>query len=198
MEKKIDEIYKEALNSDGLITTKEIENLGIDRHNIKRYVDDGLMVRESRGIYYMANEIPDEYTSIQKRSSKAVYSYGTALFFHGLSDRVPMWLDMTLPQGYNANRLKKDNPNLRIHYVKSEALSLGKERIKTPQGCSVTAYNKERCICDIIKDQKKVDKQIYIDAIKAYFSSNYNAIELIKMAKTIGVENEVRKYMEVL
>lgn len=198
MSKNIDVLYEEAKNSNGLITTKEIERLGIGRYNIKDYVNEGLLVRESKGIYSVAKEMPDEYAVIQKRSQKAVYSYGTALFFHGLSDRVPRVIDMTLPQGYNASRLKKANPNLRIHYVKPEIMEIGAMELKTPQGSKVKAYSKERCICDLIKNQKKVDKQIFIQTLKTYFSEPYNPRNIIKMAKTIGVETEVRKYMEVL
>lgn len=198
MNKKIDVIYKQAQESDGLITTKEIEGLGIGRYNIKDYVSEGLLVRESKGIYSVAKEVPDEYAAIQKRSQKAIYSYGTALFFHGLSDRVPRTIDLTLPQGYNASRLKKTNPDLRIHYVQPDVLNLGVEELKTPHGSMVRAYNKERCICDLIKNQKRVDKQVFTQAIKTYFSGAYNPRAIIKMARAIGVEGEVRKYMEVL
>ena len=198
MSEKIEIIYSEAQKSDGLITTKEIENLGIGRYRIKDYVDEGLLVRESKGIYSVAKEMPDEYAALQKRSQKMIYSYGTALFFHGLSDRVPRAIDVTLPQGYNANRLKKANPNLRMHYVQSEILELGVEELRTPQGAMVRAYNKERCICDLIKNKKRVDKQLFTQSIKTYFSERYNPRNIIKMAKIIGVENDVRKYMEVL
>lgn len=198
MRDKVELIYGEALKSDGLITTKEIENLGIGRYMIKDYVEEGLLVRESKGIYSVAKEMPDEYAALQKRSQKAVFSYGTALFFHGLSDRVPRTIDMTLPQGYNASRMKKSNPDLRIHYVRPEILELGAEYLKTPQGSVVKAYNRERCICDLIKSRKRVDKQIFTQAIRAYFSEPYHPRAIIKMAKEIGVENEVRKYMEVL
>ena len=161
-------------------------------------MSEGLLVRESKGIYSVAKEMPDEYATIQKRSQKAIYSYGTALFFHGLSDRVPRTIDMTLPQGYNASRLKKTNPDLRIHYVQPDVLDLGAEDLKTPQGSKVRAYNRERCICDLIKNQKRVDKQVFTQAIKVYFSKPYNPRAIIKMARAIGVESEVRKYMEVL
>ena len=198
MSDKIEIIYGEAQKSDGLITTKEIEDLGIGRYKIKDYVDGGLLIRESKGIYSVTREMPDEFAVLQKRSQKAIYSYGTALFFHGLSDRVPRTIDMTLPQGYNASRLKKANPDLRIHYVQSCVLELGSEYLKTPQGSIVRAYNRERCICDLIKNQKRVDKQVFIQAIRTYFSGPYNTEAIIKMAKVIGVESEVRKYMEVL
>lgn len=198
MSKNIDVIYKYAHNFDGLITTKEIESLGIERYKIKDYVNEGLLLRESKGIYSVLKEMPDEYVTIQKRSQKAIFSYGTALFFHGLSDRVPRIIDITLPQGYNASRLKKANSNLRIHYVQSDILNLGVEDLKTPQGSNVKAYNKERCICDLIKNKKRIEKQIFIQVIKTYFSRSYNPRAIIKMAKAIGVEMEVRKYMEIL
>ena len=198
MKDKKDIICEEAQKSDGLITTKKIESLGIGRYILKDYLDSGFMVRESRGIYSITRERPDEYAALQKRSEKAIYSYGTALFFHGLSDRVPRVIDITLPQGYNASRLKKANPELRIHYVQPEVLEIGAEELKTPQGSTVKAYNRERCICDLIKHHKKVDKQIFTQAIKIYFSEPYNTRDLIKMSKIIGVEDEVRKYMEVL
>ena len=39
MSKIIKAIYEEAQKSNGLITTKEIENLGIGRYKIKNYVE---------------------------------------------------------------------------------------------------------------------------------------------------------------
>lgn len=198
MNEKMEIIYVEAQKSDGLITTKEIENLGIGRYKIKEFLDQGLLVRESKGIYSVVKEMTDEYAALQKRSQMMVYSHGTALFFHGLSDRVPGIIDVTLPQGYNASRLKRAYPNLRIHYVQPEVLETGVLELKTPQGATVKAYDRERCICDLIKDQKKTDKQIFTHAIKMYFSNPYNPRALIKMAGIIGVKNEVRTYMEVL
>ena len=198
MNKIIEQIYDYAKQNDGIITTKEIENLGIGKHIIKDCIDEGILIREYKGIYSLVKEMPDEYTALQKRSNKMIYSYGTALFFHDLSDRVPRTLDLTLPQGYNASRLKKAKLNLRIHYVQPKILNIGVIDIKTPQGSIVKAYNKERCICDLIKHKSKVDKQLFIQAVKTYFSNPYNHRDIIKMSKLIGVENEIRKYMEVL
>ena len=198
MTKSKDILYGKAQDNDGLLTTKEIEELGIGRHNIKKYIEDGFLVKESHGIYSVSEELPDEYASFQKRSEKIIYSYNTALFFHGLSDRVPRIIDITLPQGYNANRFKKYNENIRIHYVKQDVLNIGVEYVKTPQGCTVKAYNKERCICDIIKHKSRVEKQIYTHAIKTYFTGIYNPKDIIEMSLIIGVEDEVRNYMEVL
>ncbi len=198
MNKRKEIICEKAQKSNGLITTKEIEELGIGRYKIKDFIGDGFLVRESKGVYSVTKESTDDYAAIQKRSQKAIYSYGTALYFHGLSDRVPRTIDITLPQGYNANRLKKANPKLRIHYVQPKILNLGVQDLITPQGAVVKAYNKERCICDLVKYRKRIDKQLFTQVIKTYFSETYNPRDILKMAKVIGVENDIRKYMEVL
>ena len=198
MSDKVDNIIKKAEESGGLIKTSDIQELGNNRTYIRELVDEGLLVRESHGIYSVKGESPDEYAVIQKRSPKLIFSYGTALFFHGLSDRVPRVIDLTVPQGYNVSRIKKSFDNLRFHYVKPEVLMEGAEAVSTPQGFEVVAYNKERCICDLIKAEGNIDKQIYTQALRNYFVHSLNSRELIKMAKIIGVEEEARRYMEVL
>ena len=195
---KLEKVSEIARDNNGLISTGEIESVGISRANIVKLTDSGLLVKESRGIYSVASEMSDEYAAIQKRSGRLIFSYGTALFFHGISDRVPQKIDITVPQGYNVSRIKKDHANLRFHYVKPELLDLGAEVITSPQGSNVVAYNKERCICDIVNAYNKVDKQIFTQAIKEYFEGGYSARSLIKMARILGVEEEIRKYMEVL
>ena len=194
----INKIYEEARKYNGLIKTKKIEELGIPRRKIRHLLDERILVRESQGVYSVPDSVTDEYAIIQRRTDKLVYSYGTALYFHGLSDRVPHYIDVTVPQGYNVGRLKKSYPRLRFHYVKPELLNMGATEVTTPQGSNIIAYSPDRCICDFIKSEKRVDKQVYIQAIKEFFSSDYKSREILKMAKTIGVELEVRRYMEVL
>lgn len=187
-----------AESSDGIITTKQVEEAGLSRKVIKPYVEDGLLIKESQGIYSLADVLVDEYKLIQIRSEKVVYSYGTALYLHDMSDRVPHIIDVTVPQGYNASRIKKDHPTIRFHYVKKELWDLGIVNIKSPMGAEVRVYDKERCICDLIRDKKEIDMQLYTQAIKEYFKSGSNTRKLLKYGKQFGVEEKIRTYMEVL
>ncbi len=198
MSNKVDDIKKRAEESGGLVKTSDIQELGNNRTYIKGLVDSGFLVRESHGIYSVKGENSNEFAIIQKRSTKLIFSYGTALFFHGLSEKVPGHIDVTVPQGYNVSRIKKSFDNLRFHYVKPEVLMEGVEKLSTPQGTKVCVYNKERCICDLVKSEGNIDKQIYTQALQIYFANYLKTRELIKMAKIIGVEKEVRRYMEVL
>lgn len=57
----------------------------------------------------------------------------------------------------------------------------------------------ERCICDIISGRKSIDEQIFINAMTGYFKNqDKNIRNLIKYSKILGIEDEIRKYAEIL
>lgn len=197
-DKVIHKIKEISEQSAGIITTKEVEEAGICRGTLKRYVEQGLLIRESKGIYSLAEEMPDEYAMLQKRSDKMIFSYGTALFLWGMSDRVPHTMSVSVPQGFNSTRIKKDNPKVVFHYVKKELWEIGITTTKTSLGNTVLLYDKERCICDLVMIKKEIDKQLYIQAIREYFGGEYNARKIIKYSKQFGIEEKIRDYMDVL
>ena len=66
-------------------------------------------------------------------------------------------------------------------------------------GNLVRLYNKERCICDLIKDRKKYEVQLYQTAIKEYMSSkDKNLTLLVDYAVKLGVRDEVMVYVEIM
>ena len=193
-----DKVQNKAAENDGIIRTRDVEEMGIYRGYLKDMVDSGSLVRESKGIYTVTSDTPDEYSLIQSRSDRLIFSYGTALYLLGMSDCVPSIIDVTVPQGYNVSRIKKSYPSIRFHYVKPDVLFEGVKTVITPQGYRVKVYDEERCLCDLIKDKKKIDKQLFTQAVKEYFAGSHSARKLLKMAKLFGVEDDTRMYMEVL
>ncbi len=192
------EIRKIADENSGFIKTSVVEAAGISRPMLSKYVQEGKLEQVRKGLYVLADDLADEFALIQLQSTKAIFSYGTALYLWGLSDRTPHRFDITVPQGSNISRLKRDNPTLRCHYVQSEVYDMGITEIRSPQGAMIRLYDKERCICDLIRDKDKVDIQIYTQAIKDYFNTKADRRKLLKYSKVLGVEEKVRTYMEVL
>lgn len=187
-----------AEDNNGLIRTSQVEGLGISRPMIRKYLKTGKLEKIRKGLYILSDDFADEYALLQARSQKAVFSYGTALFLWDLSDRTPHVYDVTFPRGTNSNSLKKDIPNLRCHYVQQEIYGLGITEIKSPQGALVKVYDRERCICDLIRDKNQIDMQLYSQAIKGYFKSQPNIRKLLKYGKIFNIEDKIRTYMEVL
>lgn len=187
-----------AEEGNGIVKTSDVEAAGISRPMLKKYVDMKKLEPVRKGLYTLTDEFIDEFALLQAQSAKIVYSYGTALFFWGMSDRAPNTLDITLPRGTNISRLRRDYPNLRCHYVQAEVYALGITETKSPQGGMVKLYDRERCICDMIRDKEQIELQLFTQAIKDYFRTNPNYRKLLKYGRVFGIEDKIRTYMEVL
>lgn len=187
-----------AEDGDGFIRTRQIEDAGISRPMLKKYMDAGKLERVRKGLYTLKDGLADEYSLLQAQCSQAVYSYGTALFLWGMSDRTPHLIDITVPHGTNLSRLRRDNPELRCHYVQKDFYELGISETVSPQGGSVRVYDKERCICDLIRNKDQMELQLFTQAIKDYFKGKTNPRKLLKYGKLFGIEDKIRTYMEVL
>ena len=124
--------------------------------------------------------------------------YGTALDLWGMTDRIPHSFDVTVPSGTNMSRIRKDLPDLRVHYVRKVLHEIGAAETVTPLGSKVRLYDKERCICDLIRSRKNMDMQLYSGAIREYFSDHPNMRKLLKYGKQFGIEDKIRTYSEVL
>lgn len=192
-------LVKEYLENNSSITNKDAEKLGSNRRVLAELVKEGKLERIRPGLYQKKGDIVDDFALISANSKRIIFSHHTSLYLHDLSDRTPNVFDITVPQGYNAGHIKKRYERIQVHYVKKELHEIGLIKLDSPLGNSILSYDMERTICDIIIDRKNIDKQIFVDGITRYFkSSNKNLINLIKYSRYFGIEEEVRKYMEVL
>ena len=190
---------KEYIKENIVITNKEAEKFGYTRYNLSELTKSGQLERLRPGLYQLKGKVIDDFVLISSNSNRIIFSHQTAIYLHDLSDRTPNVFHISVPQGYNASHIKKRYEDLQVHYVKKDLYEIGKTEIKSPQGNLIPIYDIERTICDIIIDRKKIDKQIFTDAIKRYFNSNNkNLRRLIKYSRLFKIEDEIRRYMEVL
>ena len=92
------EIKRIADENSGFIKTSAVEAAGISRPMLRKYVEDGKLEQVRKGLYVLADDLADEFALIQLQSTKAIFSYGTALYLWGLSDRTPHRYKITIPQ----------------------------------------------------------------------------------------------------
>ena len=183
----------------GIVSAGDVQKAGIDRLCLYESLKKGTVLKEFHGNYVLADDQPDEFRVIQSRSDKLIFSHGTALYLHGVSDKVPHDLDITVPQGDNVSRIKKCYENTKFHYCKKELWNLGITTLKTPQGYDVKAYDLERCICDLIKEKDKFEVQTFQTAMKSYMrSSDKELTKLLSYAYKLNMKDEIMKYIEVM
>ena len=193
------DILEKYFLENNIITNKQAEAIGIKRHTLASLAKKGEIERVKNGVYKKKNALDDDFSVISLNNKQVVFSFHTALYLLGFNDRTPNIFHISVPQGYNVKHIKRKCSHIKVHYVKRDLLYVGAIEIKTPLGSQVKCYNMERCICDIVSERKSVDKQIFTDAIIGYFKSrDKNIRNLIKYSKLLGIEDEIRKYMEVL
>lgn len=191
-------VYELMKVNAGILTSKVAGENGIDNKVLQRLCKDGDIERISRGIYLDANYIEDEYLVMQLRCKQCIFSHETALYLHGLSDRNPIELTVTVPSGHNT-RLMEDKKKYQFFYVKKELHEMGLISLKSNFGNLVKVYDIERTICDCIKKRKELDSDLVVSAIKEYMRlSNKNLPKLLEYADKLNVRREVKQYMEVL
>ena len=168
----------------------------IPRFNLTKLIKDDKIERVSRGVYIKKNELADEFVILQSKSKNAIYSNTTALYLHGLSNRIPIRYDITVKSGYKGSLQKEKNVNL--FYTKKELLELGVTDYKLDSGNIIRVYDLDKTICDIIKNKKKIDAEIFNKAIREYFySKKKNTLKLYEYAKKMNIYNKVRDTFEV-
>lgn len=192
-----EKILKIMKNNGGYITAKELEENNINRYFLTKMIERKQIKRISRGYYGLADYNADEYYKTISASEKAVFSMNTALYLHNLSDRTPLVYDITVPYYYGGSL--RNNKNVNLYFVKSSILNLGKIEMTSPFGMKIKVYDKERTICDIVKNRNNMDMEIFSKAIKTYIKSSDKKLnKLMKYAKELKIENKIREYMEVI
>lgn len=185
------------LFKNGYLTTKDVTNNNIPRTYLTKLVKENKIERVSRGIYIKKNELTDEFIILQSKSKNAIYSNATALYLYGLSNRIPIKYDITINSGYNGSLQKNDDVNL--FYIKKELLNLGVTNYKLSSGNIIKVYDLDKTICDIIKNKKKIDAELFNKAIREYFySKEKNTLKLYEYAKKMNIYDKVRNTFEVL
>lgn len=191
-ENKIFKLFK-----NGYLLTKDINDNNIPRVYLTKLINEDKIERVSHGVYIKKGNMIDDFLVLQSKSKNAIYSNMTALYLYGLSNRIPIKYDITVNSGYNGSLQKCANVNL--YYTRKDLLGLGVIDYKLDSGNIIKVYDLEKTICDIIKNKKRIDAELYNKTIREYFySKNKNTLKLYDYARKMGIYNKVRDTFEVL
>lgn len=153
-----DKILNYIKNNNGIITTQYCREEGIPTVYLTRLVKENKLISIDRGIYISEEGDYDEYYFFQYKFKRTVFSYETALYLQGLTDKILQVMDVSVPYSYKINDVPN---NVEIYYVKNEIADMGAIEVKTVYQDKVTAYNIERIICEFIQNKSSIDPGIY-------------------------------------
>ena len=183
--------------NNGLLRTGQAVKLGIHQQILKRMREAGVLVREARGWYRLADLPPlsnPDLVQVATRIPDSVVCLISALNFHNLTTQIPFRVYIALPQNVKAPWI--DYPPLRIVYLSEEPYLAGIEE-HAIDGVLVRIYNREKTIADCFKFRNKIGKDIALEALKDYLGQRDRQLDrLLEYARIDKVEKVIRPYIE--
>ncbi len=192
--------YQEARehfgNACGVITAASFRERGIPTVYLTRLVKEGVLMRVGRGLYISGQGDYDVHYFFQQRFKKTIFSYETALYLLGATDKIVLDIDVSVSRNYKFNEGVPGDVN--VHYVRPELLGAGVTETKTVFGNPVRVYSFERTLCDFVANRSKMDPETFVRMIKTY--SEYKGKQpgvLYKIAAKMKIVKEVRDILEI-
>jgi hypothetical protein len=76
-------------------------------------------------------------------------------------------------------------------------LQVGIDKMKI-EGVTVKIYDRDRTICDVLRYEKKLEEEVFTNAIKRYIKdSKKNVRKLFEYAVIFNIKNKVQTYIGV-
>ena len=170
---------------------------GIHRNTLQRMVDSEILIRESRGLYRLADgpdlENPDLVT-VTAKVPKGVICLISALSIHELTTQIPHEVYLAISRSATPPQI--DYPPVRSFRFSGKAFTEGVERINF-DGFEVPVYCREKTIADCFKYRNQMGLDTVIEAIKFYSAQpNRDVGKLMEYASVCRVATKIRPYLE--
>lgn len=181
-----------------IMTTAELLEAQLYYADIKQLLDDGLIERIRRGYYHWIEDQGEgEVVIINRLFPDAVLCMETALFYYKYSDRNPAEWSFAIDRNVSKLRTNIDYPFIRAYRIESELVTLG-ETTGEIDFIKVRIYDRDRTICDVLKNMSKMDKEIFNKAIQGYVKDpKKNIPNLMTYAKKLRVRKKVNELIGV-
>lgn len=187
------------LSNQELIRTSELNGLSIYSKEISELVESGYIERVKQG-YYRIVELTEEHSEaklISQLYPDGIICMVSALFYYGYSDRTPINWDIAIDRNVSKARFNIDYPYVKPYYIDKAHLEYGVTEGQY-EDCVLKIFDRDRLICECIKHENKMDREIYNKAIINYINDpGKNVTNLLDYAKKRNVHKKVRERIGV-
>ena len=183
----------------GIITASDIEAKGFSRNIIYEMCNEGLLVRQGRGLYSDPDAEFSEHLSlieVSKRSPDSVVCLVSALSFYGITTQLPHEVWIAVRRGSWIP--KYDSPPVNVTVISGIAFDFGIEKHKI-NGVEIQIYSIAKTVADCFKFRNKIGLDVVIEALKeAVISKKATIDEIMKAAEICRVSSVILPYLEAI
>ena len=196
-EQTLEEIRKFIDKKGGIVKKEEFSELGVDYRKILEFVDSGSLVRIKNGYYTDRIDRFTEEELIARLFPDARLCLESALYTYGYIRQKPFGWHLAVDKNTSKSRFKMDYPKVIPYYTEPEALELGTTTIER-DGLTFQIYNKERMICDCLKYEEKLERDVFKEGLQSYLrDTDKNISALMEYARARKVVGKVQSMIGV-
>lgn len=199
MQRKTQELINFFKSNGGTVRFSAILKVGFHPDSLNTLVGEKQVEKLARGLYRLTNysvgEHPDLFTA-SLQAPRGVICLLSALSFHEATIEIPKYVDIAIPRGTHAYRIKY--PPARFYRFDSKSWEAGIEEHKV-EGCKIKIYNLAKTIADCFKFRNKIGINVAQEALKvAIAEKNIKPKEIMQYAKICRVDNIIKLILEAM
>jgi predicted transcriptional regulator of viral defense system len=188
---------RHLLESHGIMRLSELKARGIHPPTLSRLVEEGTVVRTSRGLYELADadlDIAHSLAEMAKRVPKGVICLISALQFHEITLQNPRSIWMAIGE-------KDRKPNVthvaaRFVRFGTKALTLGVET-RVIDSVPVRVFDPAKTVVDCFRYRRSVGTDVALEALRmALRSRKARPAKIAEYAQRLRIWSVVRPYLE--
>lgn len=196
---RILEYKRNESNKNMIVKRSELQGLQLYQKDINELIEKGCLEKVRQGWYQIVYKDVEtsEASLIAAMFPDGVICMYTALFYYRYSDRTPLDWDIAIDRDTSKSRFKIDYPYVKPYYMEKIHLEYGITEAVF-EDVTMKIFDRDRLLCECIKNENKMDKETYNKAIQAYINdSNKSISNLIKYAKQRNMLKKVSERIGV-
>lgn len=192
------EIFK---SNHGVMRTSQAIKAGIAPKTLYAMLDSGVIIRLTRGMYALADHTPisnPDLVTVAMKYPVAVFCLITALNYYNLTEQIPHFVNIALPQGTRKPQIIY--PPLQIIWLSEKTYQAGIQEVIIDD-TTLMIYSPEKTITDCFKFRNKYGLDVAIDALRRYLAQpaeKQDMRNLVQYARFNRVEKIITPYLEAL
>jgi len=199
MQKRTEELIDFIKSNNGITRFSTILKAGFHPDSLKILEREKKVEKIARGIYKLANydfrEHPD-LVIVSLQAPRGVICLVSALYFHEATVEIPKYVDIAIPRGTHAYRIKY--PPVRFYRFDSKTWKEGIEEHEI-EGYKIKVYNLAKTIADCFKFRNKIGMDVVRESLKvAITEKNIEPNEIMKYAKICRVDGIIKPILEAM
>lgn len=181
----------------GIVKKEQFTELGVDYRRILDFVQSGDLVRIKNGYYTDRIDRFTEEELVARLFGDARLCMESALYAYGYISQKPYGWHLAVDKNTSKSRFKMDYPKIIPYYTEPEALELGSTEIMI-SGQQFQIYDRDRVICDCLKYESKLEREVFKEALQSYIRDSQKDISaLMAYARARKVVGKVQSMIGV-